>query len=112
MAVKDAYIMLVREECFHGAKAKQCSSEGCTNHVINGGVYLKHGAKLKQCSSEGYTNYARKGGVFWRHGATLKQCSSNGSQIMLKKEKVCWRRGAKDRNPYLKSLLGENFEIN
>jgi hypothetical protein len=28
----------------HGAKIKRCSSEGCTNQVIKGGVCRRHGA--------------------------------------------------------------------
>ena len=30
---------------------------------------MRHGAKRKQCSSEGCTNQAKKGGVCIRHGA-------------------------------------------
>jgi hypothetical protein len=30
---------------------------------------VRHGAKEKRCSSEGCTNKAIKGGVCWRHGA-------------------------------------------
>ena len=30
---------------------------------------MKHGAKVKQCSTEGCTNKVVKGGVCWRHGA-------------------------------------------
>jgi hydroxymethylpyrimidine/phosphomethylpyrimidine kinase len=53
----------------HGAKRKSCSSEGCTNIVIKGGVCWRHGAKKKLCSSEGCTNIVVKGGVCKRHGA-------------------------------------------
>ena len=39
-------------------------SEGCTKRAQKGkgGVCLRHGAKLKQCSSDGCTNVA-KGGI-------------------------------------------------
>ena len=40
-----------------------CSADGCTNHVVNGGVCVRHGAKINRCSSEGCTNQAVKGGV-------------------------------------------------
>ena len=53
----------------HGAKIKRCSSEGCTNFSLKGGVCMKHGAKVKLCRSEGCTNQAKKGGVCKRHGA-------------------------------------------
>ena len=53
----------------HGYKIKLCSSDGCTNIVVKGGVCVKHGAKVKQCNSEGCTNNAKKGGVCMRHGA-------------------------------------------
>ncbi len=63
----------------HGAKVKVklCNIDGC-NNMKNGGVCMKHGAKAKQCSSEGCTNVARNGGVCIRHGAKVeaKQCSS------------------------------------
>ena len=29
----------------HGAKVKLCSSEGCTNQAVRGGVCFRHGAK-------------------------------------------------------------------
>jgi len=55
----------------HGAKVRLCSSEGCTNHALKGGVCIKHGAKpsVKHCTSEGCTNRAKRGGVCWKHGA-------------------------------------------
>ena len=55
----------------HGAKAKLCGAEGCTNLAQKGGVCIKHGAKVevKKCSSEGCTNQVRRGGVCRRHGA-------------------------------------------
>ena len=56
----------------HGAKLKRCSSEGCTNQAVNGGVCVKHGAKVKQCSSEGCTKNAQKGGLCRKHGAKEK----------------------------------------
>ncbi len=62
----------------HGAKVKhkQCSKEGCSNQVINGGVCIKHGVKRKKCSFEGCTNQAvQQGGVCIRHGAKRKRCS-------------------------------------
>ena len=48
---------------------KECSSDGCTNVVIQGGVCKRHGAKAKLCSSDGCTNYAQQGRVCIRHGA-------------------------------------------
>ena len=47
----------------HGAKLKQCSSDGCANQARKGGVCVRHGAKVKRCSREGCTNQAQKGGV-------------------------------------------------
>jgi hypothetical protein len=41
----------------HCAIVKRCSHEGCTNHVVNGGVCTRHGAGRKTCSHEGCTNY-------------------------------------------------------
>ena len=68
----------------HGAKGKLCSSDGCTNQAVRGGVCVKHGAKLKRCSSEGCTNQVQKKGVCWRHGANRnphKECTSLASFI-------------------------------
>ncbi|KAK1744057.1 hypothetical protein QTG54_005654 [Skeletonema marinoi] len=56
----------------------RCSSEGCKNNAVKGGVCWRHGAKKKLCSSDGCTNHAKKGGVCWRHGAKIKLCSSEG----------------------------------
>ncbi len=55
----------------HGAKVKikRCSSDGCINRVIKGGVCTKHGAKKKLCSSDGCTNQVKRRGVCCRHGA-------------------------------------------
>ena len=102
----------------HGAKVKLCSSDGCTNQVIKGGVCVKHGAKkeLKRCSSDGCTNQAQKGGVCIKHGAKYirKQCSSEECTNQVVKKGVCWRHGA-NRNPNdestaFASRFGSEFE--
>jgi hypothetical protein len=56
----------------HGAKVKQCSSEGCVQIAQKGGLCRRHGAKIKvkKCIREGCTNNAQKGGVCKRHGAS------------------------------------------
>ena len=41
-------------------KIYYCSSEGCINQVVQGGVCNRHGAKVKRCGSEGCTNIAKK----------------------------------------------------
>ena len=81
----------------HGAKVKGCSSEGCTNYAMKGGVCIRHGAKVecKRCSSEGCTNRAVKGGVCKRHGAKTKKCSADGCLNKAKNGGVCIRHGAK-----------------
>eukprot|EP00985_Skeletonema_marinoi_P031270 scaffold37388_cov146-Skeletonema_marinoi.AAC.2 len=81
--------------CFrHGAKRKLCSSEGCTNMVVQGGVCMRHGAKVKLCSSEGCTNQVRRGGVCRKHGAKIKLCSSEGCTNQVVEGGVCIRHGA------------------
>eukprot|EP00984_Skeletonema_dohrnii_P017149 scaffold7744_cov76-Skeletonema_dohrnii-CCMP3373.AAC.2 len=76
---------------------KQCSSEGCENNVVKGGVCWRHGAKTnaKQCSNNGCTNNAVKGGVCIRHGAKIKRCSSEGCTNQAVRGGVCKRHGAK-----------------
>eukprot|EP00986_Skeletonema_menzelii_P008032 scaffold3256_cov120-Skeletonema_menzelii.AAC.4 len=74
-----------------------CSADGCTNHVVTGGVCVRHGAKVKLCSSEGCTNLAIKGGVCIRHGAKKKLCSSEGCTNQAQIGGVCMRHGAKDK---------------
>ena len=81
----------------HGAKVNQCSSEGCTNQVKKGGVCKRHGAKVNQCSSEGCTNVVVKGGVCVRHGAKVKLCSREGCTNQAQKGGVCIRHGAKKK---------------
>ena len=76
---------------------KRCSREGCTNHVINGGVCVRHGAKVKRCSYDGCTNNAIKGGVCVKHGATLKRCSKEGCTNKVVQDGVCIRHGAKHK---------------
>jgi hypothetical protein len=93
----------------HGArvKVKRCSSEGCTNIAVKGGVCIRHGAKIKLCSSEGCTNVVQREGVCKRHGAKIKRCSSEGCTNQVIKGGVCWRHGAK-RNPYDESTAFGN----
>ena len=83
----------------HGAKVehKRCSSDGCTNQAVKGGVCVKHGAKMKRCSSDGCTNKAQKGGVCIKHGAKVeyKRCSSEGCTNFAIKGGVCIKHGAK-----------------
>ena len=81
----------------HGAnvKVKRCSSEGCTNHVVKGGVCRRHGAKAKQCSSEGCTNNALTGGVCRRHGSKVKLCSIEGCTKQEQRRGLCIKHGAK-----------------
>ncbi|KAK1732297.1 hypothetical protein QTG54_017018 [Skeletonema marinoi] len=71
-----------------GAKRKLCSSEGCTNKVIEGGVCRKHGAKVKRCSSEGINN-----GVCVKHGAKIKRCSTGGCTNRRRKEECATGTG-------------------
>jgi len=80
----------------HGAEVKHCSSEGCTNKVVKGGVCIKHGAKVKLCSIEGCTNYVQRNGVCIRHGAKVKvkQCSYEGCTNQVVKGGICIRHGA------------------
>ena len=73
----------------------ECSADGCTNHVIKGGVCVRHGAKVKRCSREGCSNRAQKGGVCMKHGAKVKRCRSEGCTNKAQKGGVCVRHGAK-----------------
>ena len=53
-------------------RKKKCSSEGCSNQAISGGVCIKHGAVVtsirKTCSVEGCTTKIRSHGVCTKHG--------------------------------------------
>ena len=94
----------------HGAKVKRCSSEGCTNNVLNGGVCRRHGAKKKRCSSEGCRNEAIKGGVCMRHGAKRKQCSSEGCNNKAVKGGVCRRHGAYHTSNDVSTAFGTELD--
>ena len=99
----------------HWSKGKLCSSEGCTNVALKGGVCMRHGAKLKLCSSEGCTNVALKWGVCIRHGAKVKLCSIQGCINRRVRNGVCRRHGAY-RNPLDESTvlfgsLGSQFDM-
>ena len=79
----------------HGAKMKLCSSEGCANYAKNGGLCIRHGAKVarKLCNREGCSNQAVRGGVCVRHGAKVKRCSSVGCTNQAQKGGLCKRHG-------------------
>jgi len=100
----------------HGAKVKKyiCSSEGCTNQVINGGVCIRHGAKVKKyiCSSEGCPNVVIKGEVCMRHGGKkkVKLCSSEGCSNQSVKGGVCKRHGAKIHTQDQSTAFESEFE--
>jgi hypothetical protein len=100
----------------HGAKVERCSSDGCANKAVKGGVCVKHGAKVKRCSSDGCTNQAIKGGVCIKHGAKYirKRCSSEGCTNIVVKGGVCWRHGANrdpnDESTAFASCVGSEFE--
>ena len=81
----------------HGAKVKLCKSRGCQNISIQGEVCIRHGAKRKLCSSAECTNRSLKGGVCRRHGAELKLCSSEGCTNIVIKGGVCVKHGAKKK---------------
>jgi len=62
--VMDAQISSPKEESAFGMgaeiKRKLCSSDGCSNKGVKGGMCIKHGAKGKrQCNNEGCTYIAR-----------------------------------------------------
>jgi len=83
--------------CRHGAKMKRCSSEGCTNIALKGGLCWTHGEKPK-CSASECTNYAIAGGVCWSHGAKrkLKPCSIEGCKSLAKRKGgLCYSHWAK-----------------
>jgi hypothetical protein len=67
-----------------------CSSEGCTNYVVKGGVCWRHGAEVKVCKSAGCTQRAQNGGVCKRHGAKVGQRSNcaalKDAEIKLRRE--------------------------
>ena len=82
-----------------GQRSSMRSSEGCTNQVVEGRVYIRHGANVKRCSSEGCTNQEVKGGfriagIGWDYcwllldiaGIYLLYCQSN--KITLYDSKV------------------------
>eukprot|EP00985_Skeletonema_marinoi_P032162 scaffold39069_cov154-Skeletonema_marinoi.AAC.19 len=85
-------------------KIYYCSSEGCTNQVINSGVCNRHGAKVKRCSREGCTNIAKKGGLCIRHGAKVKRCSSEGRPTPLP------ARGRHENPSILENSISDELE--
>ena len=65
----------------HGAKVKLCSSDGCKNISVKGGVCIKHGAKIMRCSIEGCTKHSQTGGVCIKHGQRRKNARVKDVQI-------------------------------
>ncbi|KAK1748095.1 hypothetical protein QTG54_000034 [Skeletonema marinoi] len=107
---KGAQIILSKEECALGteqrSKVKRCSSEGCANYTVKGGVCSRHGAKVKRCSSEGCANNAQIGGVCMRHGAKKNLCSSEGCTNNSHKGGVCMRHGANRKSHDVSAAFG------
>ncbi len=84
----------------------ECSADGCTNQVKQGGVCIRHGAKVKrmECSVDKCTNPVQKGGVCTehgaKHGAKRKLCSSSSegcTNNYVQKGGVSVRYGARTR---------------
>ena len=88
---------------------KKCSSEGCTNIALKGGVCFRHGAKAKRCSSEGCTNYAQIGGVCIRHGAKIKRCRIQGCLNQRRRKHGAYRNPL-DEFTVLFGSLGSQFD--
>eukprot|EP00984_Skeletonema_dohrnii_P022722 scaffold11814_cov78-Skeletonema_dohrnii-CCMP3373.AAC.3 len=83
MHLKNVQTKLRMEECAFNmrqvASRKLCSSEECTNYVINGGACVRHRAKRKKlCSAGGCNNRVISGGVCLRHEAKVKLCRNEG----------------------------------
>ena len=80
----------------HGAVVtrKLCSVERCTNIAQKGGVCIKHGAKVKQCSRDGCTKHVQNGGLCIKHGAKVKRCSHDGCTKQVKNGGLCVKHGA------------------
>eukprot|EP00984_Skeletonema_dohrnii_P029495 scaffold20190_cov72-Skeletonema_dohrnii-CCMP3373.AAC.1 len=96
-AVKDAQIKLKKEEC-------------ALNMGQSGGVCVRHGAKVKEklCSSEGCTNVVVKGGLCM--GQRGKYAAEKDAQIKLKKEECA--RGMGLRSTHKINLLHLDQNLN
>ncbi len=95
----------------HGAKVKLCSTVGCANKAVQGGVCIKHGAEVKRCSSGGCTNHAMNGGVCIKHGAKKKKrCSSEGCSNQVQRGGVCIRHGAYGNAQGESTVFGSEYE--
>eukprot|EP00984_Skeletonema_dohrnii_P025198 scaffold14311_cov150-Skeletonema_dohrnii-CCMP3373.AAC.5 len=92
---------------------KECSADGCTNKVVEGGVCVKHGAKKKRCSFEGCNNVVVKGGVCIRHGAkwSKKKCSIEGCTNNSRRGGVCRRHEAYRATQDESTAFGSEFDI-
>ena len=97
----------------HGAKVKryECSADGCTKYVVNGGVCVRHGAKVKLCSSERCTNIVVNGGVCIRHGASVKRCNRAGCSNQVQRRGVCIKHGAYRNTQEESTAFGSEFEL-
>ena len=96
-AVKDAQVLLSREECVLGMGQKLIKNDAA---VKDAQTLLRReecassmGQKVKLCSIESCTNIVVKGGVCWRHGAKPKRklCSGEGCTNQSKRGGVCKR---------------------
>ena len=56
------------------------------NQAKAGGVCCRHGAKVKQCSSEGYTSLIGEEDCVLRMGQMSNNAARNGKRVMRRKE--------------------------
>jgi len=68
----------------HGATKRKCSHDRCTGNAKQGDVCVKNGATVKNCVAEGCTNQARRRGVYNRHTVATGTMTTTNDQLAVK----------------------------
>ncbi|KAL7534333.1 hypothetical protein ACHAWF_004799 [Thalassiosira exigua] len=76
---------------------RQCSTPGCLNRVVQGGVCVTHGAKRKLCSHPGCSKAVKLAGFCSAHGPARRKCDAEGCTRVAVQGGRCLSHGARRR---------------
>eukprot|EP00522_Entomoneis_paludosa_P005513 CAMPEP_0172450548 /NCGR_PEP_ID=MMETSP1065-20121228/8835_1 /TAXON_ID=265537 /ORGANISM="Amphiprora paludosa, Strain CCMP125" /LENGTH=716 /DNA_ID=CAMNT_0013202341 /DNA_START=367 /DNA_END=2517 /DNA_ORIENTATION=- len=76
---------------------RKCTTPGCTNRVVQGGLCISHGAKRKTCKHPGCNKNVKKAGLCSTHGPARKRCEYGDCQKVAVQGGRCIAHGAKKK---------------
>ena len=76
---------------------RKCTTPGCQNRVVQGGLCISHGAKRKTCKHPGCTKNVKKAGLCSTHGPARKRCEFPDCSKVAVQGGRCIAHGAKKK---------------